>query len=46
VIFFCHERLGDFFVPRGWVIFFVPTGWVIFFCRERLGDFFTSLEVG
>ena len=42
--------LADFFVPRGWVIFFgpewlgdfflVPRGLVTFLCSGRMGDFF------
>ena len=53
MIFFCAERLHDFFVRRGCVIFIVQGGCaifivqgdcVIFFCAERL-LFFLRREV-
>ena len=47
-LFFCAERLRNFFVRRACVTFFVLRGWVIFcakrlcafYCAERLRDFF------
>ena len=43
VIFLSREVGWFFFVLRGWVIFFVPRGWVIFLSQE-VGWFFFVLR--
>ena len=55
MIFFLSQEVGEFFSPRGWVIFFCPEGlgdfffvlrgFVIFFFPGGLGDFFRSRGV-